>query len=528
MVKISVNNLIALYNEYLNDGSRTSFQDFCWQNNYLSDPNSFNFRADLAIEGASELDFDEANIEAKTQKLGEFLKFAANNHAKIDGDISGVVRGIMITALDADVKFSLTEKEAKAALDIPSVIPKHKIPKTNKVLALLKKNRGPIIATVGGLAGAAIASGANTLYGTAITDNATASALSVASKGFGVGLLGTVATLMVIDHATRYYYAKTYGVKSNNDEVVLGGSAKNSKDIDKLGSKLPLNRLIELLRQTDNKITELASSNKLVNKLHAKLLTKMNRNRLHALRDYDLHTNETMMACETMADKTKLHAVRTLIADYKEDANAKYTILAEKTGKHLVADIFSRWQQRISFMNKNPEAGKKAAAKATKKIKKENHETRQIAQNDLFRNTMMLMLTGNSEDYRSIYMPEPLEKPAKKPSTKINKFGMIMQGEVEVMHIIDTLGYFECASLFEVSEDMLKMFVSKVKYYHSLNPRSKRDAKPINVAGIKDPDFKQAYSTISAKMADKEFRKTIEARVAEVEARSEQAEEANV
>ena len=340
-------------------------------NEFIDDEDNKDLSTVLSSYSGSSLDylnenlslhFDDQNFSVKKPKIEACLRYIAEHHKTLDGNVGKLVYETIMQAADMGERFALDETTANKLLAIKAIVPEVIIPKSNRFMAFAKKYLRPAAITSVFAAGStyAVHELASQLDLGAIlgivTDNAELTAISTATNSGIVTLTVTVGALVAIDKLTRNYYAKTYGIKANNIHKLLNQDETDAKTIAELN--LPINELLNIMKATDEKMFENRESKNLLGKLHNKILLKQNRNRLHALYQfYHLLNKQIDTLTKQDANTSKLRALAKNIDDYidnlmetslnsvyQKQLNARFRrkfvldrsdIIAKNTGKKL-------------------------------------------------------------------------------------------------------------------------------------------------------------------------------------------------
>lgn len=350
---IDIRSLNAMFNDYLkNGGANESFTEYCSTNKgyFLGTTRNFNFNGFRKSKYV-----DTSKLTTDPGKYQSYIKFLLDNKNQIIND-KAAAKTLMdlIEDLPMSAGLGLKEDEATQLYDNYLLKSEHKMKKMHpKTMFAAKKVGIPIVATVivCALIGAAIAT-SGLVAGALpfLTDSLLLNIGSLATLGALAGAIIAPAAIIIKNAIVKSYYARKYGIKTNNLSQVLASNIQNVADIENLN--LPISNLFEKFKKTEEKIKQNKHSKNPFKRIGNYFREKTNRNRAHAILDVLKMTNNEIAHTEDESSRNKLKIFQRYIVDQTKDLelSRKYADIftrfrVDKKDKNKIADLKSNHAQ---------------------------------------------------------------------------------------------------------------------------------------------------------------------------------------
>ncbi len=350
---IDIRSLNAMFNDYLkNGGANESFTVYCSTNKgyFRGTPGNFDFNGFRKSKYV-----DTSKLTTDPGKYQSYLKFLLDNKNQIIND-KAAAKTLMdlIEDLPMSAGLGLKEDEATQLYDNYLLKSEHKMKKMHpKTMFAAKKVGIPIVATVivCALIGAAIAT-SGLVAGALpfLTDSLLLNIGSLATLGALAGAIIAPAAIIIKNAIVKSYYARKYGIKTNNLSQVLASNIQNVADIENLN--LPISNLFEKFKKTEEKIKQNKHSKNPFKRIGNYFREKTNRNRAHAILDVLKMTNNEIAHTEDESSRNKLKIFQRYIVDQTKDLelSRKYADIftrfrVDKKDKNKIADLKSNHAQ---------------------------------------------------------------------------------------------------------------------------------------------------------------------------------------
>lgn len=354
---IDIRSLNAMFNDYLkNGGPDQEFAEYCMDKGYfVGNVNNDSYNFDFSRFRKAKY-IDTSMLTTYPEKYRSYIAFLSyigengnNNRITNERAISRTLMDLL-EDMPLNTGLGLQKKEAENLYNKYLKNSNHKMKKMHPKTAFVAKKIGiPIIATIAvcALIGATIA--ASGLVAGALpflTDSLLLNIGSLATLGALAGAIIAPTVIAVKNAIVKSYYARKYGIKTNNLNRVLNtdiAKIRNAADIENL--ILPINELFKKFKKTEEKIKNSKHSINPFKHIANYFREKTNRNRLHAIMDVLKNTNSEYN--RTKNDKIKM------FRDYIVD-QTKNLELSRK-----YADIIAR--SRVNKKERNKISNLKAA-----------------------------------------------------------------------------------------------------------------------------------------------------------------------
>ena len=355
---IDIRSLNAMFNDYLkNGGANESFENYCINNmGYFSgSAGNFNFKDFRKIKFV-----DTSELSTKPEKYQSYIKFLLNNSNQITND-KAAAKTLMdlIEDLPMSAGLGLKEDEAKQLYDNYLSKSEHKMKKMHPKTSFAAKKVGiPIIVTViicaivgGAIATSGLVAGALPF----LTDSLLLNIGSLATIGASFGAIIAPTVIAAKNAIVKSYYARKYGIKTNNLSQVLSANIQNVEDFnvaDIENLNLPISNLFEKFKKTKEKIKQNKHSKNPFKRIGNYFREKTNRNRAHAILDVLKMTNYEIAHTEDPINKRKLETFQKYIVEQTKnlELSRKYADIftrfrVDKKDKNKIADLKSNHAQ---------------------------------------------------------------------------------------------------------------------------------------------------------------------------------------
>lgn len=324
--KFKFSKINTAFNEYLDDANLVlDLKKFFSSKGYISGiPSTFNYDQINESQDSYELNLSSENFSTQQGKIENILKFVATNEELFEKqDIEHILSQIVYFLISNDKKLKLDEDTA-LTLNKYELVKIKRRKKHAWAKAIGKKVIAPALITgaITSIAGLII-SATRAVIGSSelISTVAGLEIAGVATAGFSIGFLATIATILIKNSVTRSYYHNKYGIKSHNFSLLNKAEVNNIEDIKSLN--LPIIQLLDKIVTTDATLRELTIAGTgwrhPINTIKSFFLTKVNRNRMHEVVGFTKLLSSKIVEGNPEEINVKYTLLRNVIEEYKNE-----------------------------------------------------------------------------------------------------------------------------------------------------------------------------------------------------------------